>query len=221
MLHELLEIRRGITAVIGGGGKTTLLQVLGRELSRVGTVILSTSTKIYPMPDMENFTDAPEETIQSAALKNRLICVGTPTPQGKLAAPQTAFSRLAELADFVLVEADGSNGRPLKAHLPYEPVIPPGANQVICVVGMSAMGEPINTCAHRPELYAAIAGCRTDDIAVPELAARVLKREHLHTRAFLNQVHSVEEYQLAYQFAQLLPCPVAAGSLREGIYLCL
>ena len=34
MLAELLELRPGVTAVIGGGGKTTLLRTLGGELSR-------------------------------------------------------------------------------------------------------------------------------------------------------------------------------------------
>ena len=32
-LAELLSIRSGITAVIGGGGKTTLLRALGTELA--------------------------------------------------------------------------------------------------------------------------------------------------------------------------------------------
>ena len=31
-LWELLEIPAGVTAVIGGGGKTSLLRALGREL---------------------------------------------------------------------------------------------------------------------------------------------------------------------------------------------
>ena len=47
-LAELLDIRPGVTAVIGGGGKTTLLRTLGEELSRTHTVLLCTTTKIFP-----------------------------------------------------------------------------------------------------------------------------------------------------------------------------
>ena len=45
-LWELLGIRPGLTAVIGSGGKTSLLRVLARELSRRGTVLLATTTHI-------------------------------------------------------------------------------------------------------------------------------------------------------------------------------
>ena len=41
---KLLGLRPGGTAVIGSGGKTTLLRILAEELS--GTVILTTSTHI-------------------------------------------------------------------------------------------------------------------------------------------------------------------------------
>ena len=39
-LADELKIGRGITAVIGSGGKTSLLDALARELS--GTVVLTT-----------------------------------------------------------------------------------------------------------------------------------------------------------------------------------
>lgn len=207
--------------MIGGGGKTTLLQVLGRELSRLGTVIVATSTKLYPMPQMTNLTAGTMQDLRAALAAQHIVCVGSVAGSGKLSAPHVAFSRLAELADFVLVEADGSNGLPVKAHLPFEPVIPPETNQVICVVGMSALGQQICRCAHRPQLYAALAHCSTDTILTPEIAAGVLRRERLHHRVLLNQTHSVEEYQLAYQLAALLDCPVAAGSLQKEIYVCL
>ena len=49
VLSELLEIQPGVTAVIGGGGKTTLLETLGKELSARGSsVLLCTTTKMYP-----------------------------------------------------------------------------------------------------------------------------------------------------------------------------
>ena len=49
LLSERLGIRPGVTAVIGGGGKTTLLRTLGTELAADGArVLLCTTTKIFP-----------------------------------------------------------------------------------------------------------------------------------------------------------------------------
>ena len=45
-LAALLGVRPGLTAIIGGGGKTTLMEALGRELAPQGRVLLTTSTKI-------------------------------------------------------------------------------------------------------------------------------------------------------------------------------
>ena len=45
-LSQLLDIRPGVTAVIGGGGKTTLLRTLGEELAGQHPVLLCTTTKI-------------------------------------------------------------------------------------------------------------------------------------------------------------------------------
>ena len=44
MFSKTLGIRPGVTAVIGGGGKSTLLRRLGEELSREGSVLLCTTT---------------------------------------------------------------------------------------------------------------------------------------------------------------------------------
>lgn len=47
------------------------------------------------------------------------------------------------LADYTLVEADGSKGLPLKAHAPHEPVIPPQSNQTILVLGAEGLGRTV------------------------------------------------------------------------------
>ncbi|MFQ9053062.1 MAG: hypothetical protein ACLR5H_07700 [Oscillospiraceae bacterium] len=49
-LCDLLDIRPGVTALIGGGGKTTLMYHLARELRERGTVAVTTTTKIWPPP---------------------------------------------------------------------------------------------------------------------------------------------------------------------------
>ncbi len=222
-LAELLEIRPGVTAVIGGGGKTTLLRTLGEELAAGGArVLLCASTKIFPFQGLTNLKDPSERTLADALETCPLLCAGTPVPgTGKLTAPRIPMARLAALAEYVLAEADGAAGRPLKAHAPHEPVIPPEANQVVCVVGASGFGRPIGAAAHRPALYARLAGVLEDAPAAPETEAAVLLAEGLHDRVFINQIETAENRRRAAALATLLPCPTAGGALqREEFFVC-
>lgn len=216
-LRDALCIRPGVTAVIGGGGKTTLLRVLGEELVTAGhRVILCTTTKIYPFRGLPNLADG--EDIPAALSACPLLCVGTPVPgTGKLTVPALPMAELAALADYVLVEADGSAGRPMKAHLPYEPAIPREADQTICVVGASGFGQPIALAAHRPERFATLAGLPPNSPITPEAAAAVIRAEWLHHRVFVNQAEEARGQAAGKRLKQLLPCPVAVGALKlEG-----
>ena len=209
---EQLHITRGLTAIIGGGGKTALLYRLARELAPRGSVVVTTSTHIW-RPDSLPVLD------ETGPVRG-VVCVGTVCESGKLAAPRQSFSELAALADFVLVEADGSAERPLKAHLPHEPVIPQNAAQTVAVVGLSGLGRPIREAAHRPELYARLACAAPEDSVTPELAARVLDAEALHTRVLLNQADAPERIAAGKALAGLLCCPVLLASLQKGEILC-
>nr|WP_325232661.1 selenium cofactor biosynthesis protein YqeC [uncultured Oscillibacter sp.] len=216
-LAELLSIRSGITAVIGGGGKTTLLRALGTELAADGArVLLCATTKLFPFADHPNLADPTETALAEALEARRLVCAGTPVPgTGKLTAPNIPMARLAALADYVLAEADGAAGRPLKAHASHEPVIPPEANQTVLVIGASGFGRPIAEAAHRPALYARLADVPESAPASPETEAAVLLAEDLHTRVFINQVETAEARRQAAALAVRLSCPVLAGSLRR------
>lgn len=207
---EALQVRPGLTAIIGGGGKTTLLYRLARELERRGSVIITTSTHIFKPADLP--------FALTAGKVNGILCVGTPCENGKLSAPQQSFGELTALADYVLVEADGSAGRPLKAHASHEPVIPREANQVICVVGASGLDRPAAEKVHRPERFMALSG---SDTASPEAVAAVLNKEALHTRVLINQADSPERIAAARELARLLDCPVVIASLQKGELLCV
>lgn len=218
-LSALLAIKPGVTAVIGGGGKTTLLSVLGRELSARGRVALCTTTKIFPFPGLPCAQTA-EELARLAG--ERLICTGTEVPDtGKLTVLPVPIAQLAREFDYVLVEADGSAGRPLKAHAPHEPVIPAEAGNVILVVGASGFGRPVREAAHRPERYAALAGAGLEEPVSPAMAAAVVRAEGLHDRVYINQVETPCCLADAKRFAQYMDCPVLAGSLqREEYQIC-
>ena len=101
-LWELLGIRPGLTAVIGSGGKTSLLRVLAQELSHRGTVLVSTTTRIM-RPNWCPFAATAAELCDGFA-HSPIVCAGSYNPEGKLTAPD--FPGWQYAADFVLVEAD-------------------------------------------------------------------------------------------------------------------
>ena len=216
-IAPILKVGRGVSALIGGGGKTALLCTLAEELRRHGSVVLCTSTHIR-VPERYPLVTGGAEELRAALAAHGAVCAGTPAEDGKLTAPPVSFEDLAALADYVLVEADGAKGLPLKAHAAHEPVIPPNAQRVILVVGADGFGRPIAQVCHRPALYAERAGVSVDAEATPELAARVIEAEGYGDRVFINKVESAGAYAAAEELANRLSCPVAAGSLQQGVY---
>lgn len=148
---EALDVRPGVTAVIGSGGKSSLLRRLAEEVP--GTAILCTTTHIRPFSEYPVLENPSPADIRQALAAGRVLCTGTPCENGKLTAPALPMEVLAELADFVLAEADGSRQLPLKAHAAHEPVIPENSRRVICVVGASGFGKPVRETVHRWERF--------------------------------------------------------------------
>lgn len=215
--YQQLGVEPGITAVIGSGGKTSLLGRLAEEVP--GTVILCTTTHIRPFPAYPLLTEPTPEIVRQALANSRVLCLGTPCENNKLTAPALPLDVLAGLADYVLVEADGSRQLPLKAHGPQEPVIPTASRRTICVAGASGFGRPIREAVHRPEQFCTLTGAAETAPATPELAARALLAEHLCDTVFLNQLDRPEQLPAARSFAAVLSAHgirVWGGSLRSG-----
>lgn len=216
-ISALLGVERGVTALIGGGGKTTLMYTLAEELRHRGTVVVTTSTHIQRPEQYPVLTAA--DDVASALAEHGTVCVVSESPEGKLCAPALSFEALAALADFVLVEADGSKRLPLKAHAPHEPVIPVNARRIIYVVGADGFGRPIRQVCHRPERYAALCGAAEDDLVTPALEAKVLHAEGYDTGwVYINKVETAEGWRNAEALAALLPGKVITGSLWERVY---
>ena len=237
-LASALKIEPGITAIIGSGGKSTLLRALGLELMRAGSrVLLCTTTHMFPVagvpwdgssrrldaaPWKPGAQHTPGCTCEACAgLARRSICqAGVLDPEtGKLSAPAEPLDQLAQRFDYVLAEADGSKRLPLKAHAAWEPVIPAATANVIWVVGASGLGEPVDEVVHRPELFCERCGCELTDIATPERVAMVLNAEmrmlNISTvRIVLNQVDTLTDPAMADRFEAALNRPIIATSLK-------
>ena len=237
-LASTLKIEPGITAIIGSGGKSTLLRTLGLELMRAGgRVLLCTTTHMFPVagvpwdgssrrldaaPWRPAAVHAPGCTCEACAgLSRGSICqAGILDPEtGKLSAPTDPLNELARRFDYVLAEADGSKRLPLKAHAAWEPVIPTGTANVIWVLGASGLGKPIDEVVHRPELFCERCGCEPTDIATPENVAQVLNAELQmlnlnNARIMLNQVDTLADPTMADRFQAALGRPVVATNLK-------
>ena len=237
-LASALKLEPGITAIIGSGGKSTLLKTLGLELMRAGgRVLLCTTTHMFPVagvpwdgtgrrldaaPWKPGAAHVPGCTCEACAgLARGSICqAGVLDPEtGMLSAPAEPLGELAQRFNYVLAEADGSKRLPLKAHAAWEPVIPSGTANIVWIVGASGLGKPINEAVHRPELFCKRCGCETTDIATPERVAQVLNAEmqalELGTaHVILNQVDALSDSTMADRFEAALGRPVVATSLQ-------
>ena len=219
-ISEILQIQPGMISLIGGGGKTTLLYKLARELSVTGTVIVCTSTKIMEPEDITVVTDS-ADSIACALKEHRIVCAGTRIAGGKLSAPAMGFAGLRELADYVLVEADGAHRLPIKAHAEYEPVIPAETGRTVLVIGADAFGQPIADICHRPALFAAVAGVDIRSAVTPEIAVRVINAEGYGDMIYINKVEDARAMAYARSLADFIDLPITAGSLFREEYVCL
>jgi molybdenum cofactor cytidylyltransferase len=69
----------------------------------------------------------------------------------------------------LLIEADGSRQRPLKAPAEHEPAIPGFANHVVVLAGLSGIGKPLTSeWVHRPVIFSIISGRRIGEIIQPK-----------------------------------------------------
>ncbi len=216
-LSDRLGIQKGLTAVIGSGGKTTMLRVLAQELQEQGTVILTTSTHILPFVEYLCLLSPTEADVRCMLDSQRIVCVGERSESGKLGPCTLSWQRLTELADFVLVEADGSKRLPLKAHAAHEPVIPENSGRTICVVGASGLGKPIREVVHRPEIFCRLSGCDPETQASAEAVAGVLRKENLADLYYVNQSDLSGAKENGEIIAKMLEKETICGSLFSYI----
>jgi probable selenium-dependent hydroxylase accessory protein YqeC len=163
-LIESFELKpREIISLVGGGGKTTLMFALARELSEAGhRVITTTTTKMYQPSENETPLTLLIEESQKSKVKsewdipnsqydlvrkelgrnNHITIAAKRIPEGKLQGIGqnliVEIDRL-KLAPYIIIEADGAKHRPLKAPNTTEPVIPGNTTLVIPVMGIEAL----------------------------------------------------------------------------------
>ena len=281
-LSEALGIKKGVNAIIGSGGKSSLLKSLSLELSPKGSVLLTTSTHILPFSHCENicFSDenvsisdenisilnenalisdenvstlkekiltlkekillpgkdihSEEEALENSKTllqskvlslwnksKSPILCLGTLEKNGKLSPFPLPFSAIEQMADFVLVEADGSKRLPGKAHGRNEPEIPKESQRTVLVFGASALHKPISEVIHRVEIFQNFftPSLTPNTLLTKELLLQAFRKENLGDCLFVNQLDCLTKKEAAELLLFLqkgLGKMVCGGSLKEG-----
>lgn len=177
-----------IIAAVGGGGKTTFLHTLANQLHASGArVIVTTTTKMRPPEDPALLAQTPEEAARILDA-GHIPLAGQYFSAEKITGIPDNISGFAKIADYVLVEADGSRKRPLKMTDPtFEPVIPPEAEAVVALAGLDAIGHPVSKAVHRPELAREALGLAENQPVTAESIARLLSHCYQPRYVLLNK----------------------------------
>ncbi len=155
-----------IKAIVGSGGKTTLLKKLAEQYRSQGkTVFVTTTTHMFIEEDTLLTDDA--DTIIQGLKDTGYVMAGIPEGIKFKALSEETYAAVCAHADVVLVEADGSKRMPLKYPNSTEPVIPDNAEEIIVVCGLNALGQKAKDVCHRLELVKDCLGIDDDRIITP------------------------------------------------------
>lgn len=159
LLNTIKSNKLEVVSFVGGGGKTTNIRNLCIALKSRGKKVLSTTSTaiIYP-------TDGIYDKIFVGSIpKDYEPLDGTITVYGDFVKGEKLRTRdtilLDEiigrnLFDYVFIEADGAQERPIKAPDIHEPVISKHTSITVGVIGMDSIGKRIDEIACRPNIFA-------------------------------------------------------------------
>lgn len=172
---------RHVISLVGGGGKSTLLEYLASRFAARGlrTAIMTTTRMACPEYICRSIGQCRARWAQG-----QYAACGEQTENGKFRQPEAALlDQLLEEAQIVIVEADGSHRLACKAPAEHEPVILPQSDIVIGVMGVEVLGCAVDAVCHRPEYVRALLGCdgnhllTADDLAKIFLSPKGTKKD--------------------------------------------
>jgi len=162
---------REVVALVGGGGKTSLLFALANELDQAGRKVMTTTTTKMGNREAQRspcliFTGSDSSWCRrfSEGLQShgQVFLARRPLESGKVEGIDS--SMINEIycdagMDDIIVEADGASGCPVKAPAAHEPVIPSSASMVVAMLGLDAIGKPLGPgVVFRTELFTKLTG---------------------------------------------------------------
>lgn len=167
-----------IIAVVGSGGKTTLIKKLAAQNRSEGkTVLVTTTTHMFIEEDTLLTDDA--DTIIGVLRETGYAMAGIPEGEKIKPLSQKTYEKVCSFTDVVLVEADGSKRLPLKYPNDSEPVIPENTDEIIVVCGLNAIGQKAKDVCHRLELVKACLGIADETMITASHVQRLVTEGYL------------------------------------------
>ena len=208
-------------ALTGSGGKTTALFQMAREL--LPPVIVTATTHLHvkqiPMADSHWIGERPEDLVDLEGNLNGVMLVTGPVDGDRTAGlNRHMLSRLRAICARhslpLLIEADGSRQRPLKAPALHEPPIPEFVETVVVVAGLAGLGKPLSgEFVHRPEIFAELSGLAQGETISPQALGRVLT----HPAGGLKNIPAAARRIVLLNQADTLELQSQAKSLAESL----
>lgn len=218
-------------ALTGAGGKTSALFRLGRELLHdpaVGSpasVLLTASTHLsfaqFSLADHAFIIERADDLrmVEESLPEGTVLLIGPEVePERMRGLDAASLDRLGRLAEArglpLLVEADGSRRRPLKAPAAHEPPVPAWVNIVAVVAGLRGLGQPLDDeWVHRAEIFAALSGLPLGETVTSQALARVL----VHPAGGLKGIPAGARRAALLNAADTAELQAAAGGLAEQL----
>lgn len=152
--HEFLPREPGhVIALMGSGGKTSLMRAMADVLAADNLpVVLTTTTRTEPLEGIPALEWDDLNPATNAEAPTVFFLHAGILPDGKWAGLEAeAVDGLeAVFPDrIVLVEADGAAKKPLKIHRDGEPVWPTRTSLAVVVMGVGAVGSKMGEVVHR------------------------------------------------------------------------
>jgi molybdenum cofactor cytidylyltransferase len=212
-------------AFVGSGGKTTAIFQLARQFE--GRVLVTATTHLsidqLKLADHHFILESPQDVRRVwGQLRSGVNLFTAPVAEQKRTRGVTVETahqlHLAATKEGLplLVEADGSRQRPLKAPAEYEPPIPDFINTIVVVVGLMGLGQILSEeHVHRPDIFSQMSGLEIGASITEQGLINVLLHpenwlrnspSHARRIVMLNQAETIEKKALAGKIAdQLLP----------------
>ena len=225
--------RGAAVAIVGSGGKATLMyRLAGEAVARGYAVITTSTTHLHPptskqtrglfvteeTPDWPTFLPGELET------RRHVTVLGArPRPDKLKGLNADELATLMEICepDMLLMKADGARARLFKAPGDHEPVVPAGTTRGVIVASLNSVGILLNERqVHRPERVGMLTGLRQDEPVTPEVIAGVVSHPEAYLRAFpksvplslyLSCAGDEGARQLANRIVEAVPDSVFAG----------
>jgi probable selenium-dependent hydroxylase accessory protein YqeC len=171
LVAQLGVVPGQVIAVIGAGGKTTLMMKLAAALSAHYRVLVTTTTHILEptgtLYDVDIMTPAAylktlaahRPTTGTIYVYGSAVVAIMDDGRRKLSGYTKASfemhcQALLKHFDIILIEADGSRQKPFKGWSAHEPVIPDTTNVTVGVLGAHQLGAPIDDVhVHRLDVF--------------------------------------------------------------------